>query len=161
MAEQNGVAHLPDRINSLEGWQIVDSIDGRRFVGHVEDEYTDDLGRTWIRFSKCVEINPVSTTAMLVPQGPNPLDPRGQPGLGIQQVASDAGAFSTPLSMPCLPPWTTQKVGGCKVMALPGVWRDGLLKTLQGLEARLRGVVKDAERAASIARDDGPREKVQ
>lgn len=80
MAEQNGVAHLPDRINSLEGWQIVDSIDGRRFVGHVEDESTDDLGRTWIRFSKCVEINPVSTTAMLVPQGPNPLDPRGQPG---------------------------------------------------------------------------------
>lgn len=46
-------------------------------------------------------------------------------------------------------------------MDLPGVWRDGLLKTLQGLEARLRGVVKDAERAASIARDDGPREKVQ
>jgi hypothetical protein len=159
MAEQNGVIKLDRPIDSLEGWEIVDAAGGRRYIGLVEDEKVDAHGVHWVTLSKCVEMNPVNSNAILVPMGGGPMGG----GVDIKFFTSDAGSFMPPMSIPCLPRWTVQKVGGALVKDMPGIWRDGLLKALQGLEARQKGMVKDAERgkAAEARREEGSREKVR
>ena len=136
---------MAERTNSLEGWWIIDSVDGRRWCGLVlkrEDGF--------VHFAKCLEFWPLSITAVVVPQMPASSilgkGPQG-PQLAIQNVQSDASLFSPPCGIVGMPPWRVKEAGGCACLDLPAEFRDSLLKSIQSIEKAIDQALVDAKRA--------------
>lgn len=138
---------MPERIENLDGWWIIDGDSGRRFMGHVEKEENG-----FVFFSKCVELHVAGWTAMLMPMGPPPSSllrggpPQG-PSVGLQHVRSDVGEFGPPMGLPCLPPWSVKKSGGVEIARLPRFFQDNLLRALRQTEDNIAKAMKDAMRA--------------
>jgi len=142
---------MSERTTSVEGWEIVDAADGRRWLGHVTDR-KDGM----VQFDKALEAWPYATTAVVVPVAA-PMVPailsgkRAEPQaqLGIQNVLSAPCDFSTPMKLPFIPPWTVYGVvAGCPLSAYPKELQQTFLSIIQDVENKCAQANKDAARVS-------------
>lgn len=143
---------MTDKTKTIDGWEIHDSIDGRRWLGHVA-EREDTEGAQIVRFDRCMEMWPWSHSAVAVPQAVQ--DPRSvlsrnsqppQMQIVIQNVEGPAFNFTPPFKMPFLPPWTIRSVGGCPLSAYPEILQASFLEHIQGIEEAVEKALRDAAR---------------
>ena len=138
---------MSERTKSVEGWVLVDAADGRRWLGLVSK---DDSVDGKIVFLKALELWPYSTSAVVVPvmdQASVISKRQPQASLSIQNVASDACAFATPMKLPFMAPWTIYApAGSCPATAYPKELQDVLLGIIHQIEEGCEKLLRDMNR---------------
>lgn len=143
---------MDERTKSLEGWEIIDTVDGKRWLGqvvHVEAIPGTPYER--VRFSKCLEFFPLTSTALALPKQDARAMLGGGPQMPVIEVKhyqSGADIFTVPLNVNELPPWTVTRCGGVKVSDLDAMFQENLLKNIQNIEGAIAKRMRDLKRSA-------------
>lgn len=149
---------MTDKTKSVDGWWILDSIDGRRWLGlpRVDLEETPQLdltGNTPTALEKAIEVWPIGFTPLAIPQqvgdpramlARNPAPPQMQ--MTIQNVEWPASHMTPPLKFAFVPPWTIRAVGGCPLSAYPEGIQTVFLQQINGIEEACAKTLRDMAR---------------
>lgn len=131
---------------NLDGWELVDSMDGRRFFGRIVDR-----DRERVFMEPALEIFPPQKSLHIIPrQNTQAMIARGgQPQVEMvpQWFASQQLEFSTILDLPFLGKYDTIRCGGTKLVDLPHALRAELLKMINACAKSCERNLKELSRA--------------
>jgi hypothetical protein len=159
-----GEHNLAKAVESLDGWEVVDAVDGRRFVGLVVgceplapnrmqlwQALPDELralvlavGHEHVTMCPAFEIMPQTSALAMVPSlagggkaQPTWMNSPGRTLLGI-------------LQLPALIPYTTTRAGGSRLADLPEALHPILIKVLNQTIEAIEKAARDDQRAAGL-----------
>ena len=128
-----------EQLKTLDGWELVDSVDGRRFYGHIVKRENAPEGSTIVQFERvfmepAFELTPHTLALLPIPQQ-NPqalLSRQAQPEMQIvpQWFSSSRREFTTILDLPYLTKYDTMRCGGMKLYEAPMALQKILMEVL-------------------------------
>lgn len=143
--------------DSLDGWELLDSLDGRRFFGKVAESLDLPSGLQRVALEPCFEVSPTTKSLQLIPRQASPAVVRAgqQPQVDIvPQWFSTTLEFSPLLDFPFLGRYTTVACGRMDLAAYPESIRKALLRDFN---ACARTIERNAREASRVNGEPAPK----